>query len=77
MRQYLLGVLVVSFLLSPIFAIAQTNGTLIDYSGSTRDASAVLDVRSTNHGVLVPRLQLLHGVASLKQCLVGVKIVMN
>ena len=56
MRQYLLGVLVVSFLLSPIFAIAQTNGTLIDYSGSTRDASAVLDVRSTNQGVLVPRL---------------------
>lgn len=35
---------------------AQTNGVLIDYSGSTRDNSAVLDVRSTDQGVLLPRL---------------------
>jgi hypothetical protein len=32
------------------------NGTLIDYVGSTRDNSAVLDVRSSNQGILVPRL---------------------
>lgn len=36
--------------------IAQTDGILIDYVGTTRDNSAVLDVRSSNQGVMVPRL---------------------
>ena len=37
-------------------ALAQTDGVLIDYSGTTRDNSAVLDVRSTTQGVLLPRV---------------------
>lgn len=49
-RLHLLAI----FLL-PILVNAQ-DGVLIDYSGGTRDNSAVLDVRSTNQGMLVPRL---------------------
>ncbi len=37
-------------------ALAQTDGVLIDYSGTTRDNSAVLDVRSTTQGILLPRV---------------------
>lgn len=39
-------------------AVAQTDGVLIDYAGTARDNSAVLEVNSTNQGVLVPRLTL-------------------
>jgi len=37
-------------------AIAQTDGVLIDYTGATRDNSAVLEATSTQQGVLVPRM---------------------
>lgn len=40
------------------------DGVLIDYVGSTRDVSAVLDVRSVNQGLLVPRVALTIGTAS-------------
>lgn len=43
-------------LLNVSLSVAQNNGLLIDYVGATRDNSAVLDVRSTNQGVLLPRL---------------------
>jgi len=39
-------------------AIAQTDGVLIDYTGATRDNSAVLEANSTQQGVLVPRMTL-------------------
>lgn len=39
-----------------LLAVAQTDGVLIDYAGNTRDNSAVLDVRSTTQGALLPRL---------------------
>ncbi|MCF8257121.1 MAG: tail fiber domain-containing protein [Flavobacteriales bacterium] len=53
-------VLLVSLALLPIAKemLAQSDGVLIDYVGSTRDASAVLDVRSTDQGVLVPRISI-------------------
>jgi len=44
--------------------MAQTDGVLIDYVGSTRDNSAVLDVRSANQGLMVPRVALTTGTAS-------------
>jgi hypothetical protein len=44
--------------------MAQTDGVLIDYVGSTRDNSAVLDVRSANQGLMVPRVALTTGIAS-------------
>ncbi|MCF8258057.1 MAG: tail fiber domain-containing protein [Flavobacteriales bacterium] len=43
--------------LAAITASAQ-DGVLIDYVGTTRDASAILDVRSTSQGVLVPRVSI-------------------
>lgn len=37
-------------------SVQAQDGILIDYVGSTRENSAILDVRSSNQGVLVPRL---------------------
>jgi len=34
------------------------DGVLIDYVGTTRDPSAILDVRSTDQGILVPRISI-------------------
>jgi hypothetical protein len=45
------------FFLSSLSGYAQ-DGVLIDYVGTTRDASAVLDVRSSSQGVLVPRISI-------------------
>jgi len=42
-------------LLCPTVLFAQ-NGVLIDYVGTTRDNSAILDVRSTTQGMLAPRM---------------------
>lgn len=50
----ILAIVLISALQLPL--LAQSNGVLIDYSGNTRDNSAVLDVRSSDQGVLVPRL---------------------
>ncbi len=46
------------FIFLSINVLAQTDGLLIDYVGTVRDNSAVLDVRSSNQGVMVPRLTL-------------------
>jgi len=54
-RKLLLATLILMFL-STLFGFSQTDGTLIDYVGSTRDNSAVLDVRSSTQGFLAPRL---------------------
>ncbi|MCF8464166.1 MAG: hypothetical protein K9G41_04970 [Flavobacteriales bacterium] len=51
-------ILLVLFTAISCSAWSQTNGTLIDYVGTTRDNSAVLDVRSSNQGVLVPRMDI-------------------
>ncbi|MCF8258056.1 MAG: hypothetical protein K9J06_10895 [Flavobacteriales bacterium] len=40
------------------------DGVLIDYVGTTRDASAILDVRSATQGVMVPRVALTTGTGS-------------
>jgi len=53
-----------SVLVSCSGVMAQTDGVLIDYVGSTRDNSAVLDVRSANQGLMVPRVALTTGTAS-------------
>jgi len=39
-------------------AMAQTDGVLINYTGATRDNSAVLEASSTQQGVLVPRMTM-------------------
>jgi hypothetical protein len=57
MLRLLSLVLVCAMVISGTSAIAQ-DGVLIDYVGTTRDASAVLDVRSTSQGVLVPRVSI-------------------
>jgi len=44
------------FTLLSVEAWAQTDGVLIDYTGATRDNSAVLESFSTTQGVLVPRM---------------------
>lgn len=58
MKAFLRFFLVISA--ASIFTVvnAQTDGVLIDYTGSTRDNSAVLDVRSNNQGFLVPRISI-------------------
>jgi hypothetical protein len=53
-KSWLIGVLFTAFYGN---LVAQ-NGVLIDYVGTTRDASAVLDVRSTSQGFLAPRVAL-------------------
>ena len=46
--------LFLSFLLSTVISVAQS--ATINTDGSNADASAMLDVKSTNKGMLVPRL---------------------
>lgn len=54
--KYRFFFLAVLFSLSLSQFVHAQDGVLIDYVGTTRDASAVLDVRSSSQGALVPRL---------------------
>lgn len=50
-----LGTLILA-VIGMLSGFSQTDGILIDYVGSTRDNSAVLDLRSSTQGLLAPRL---------------------
>jgi hypothetical protein len=54
MRRNVLRIAVLTLL--SVEALAQTDGVLIDYTGATRDNSAVLESFSTTQGVLIPRM---------------------
>ena len=43
-------------LLSPIMLIAQEPGVAINTDGSAADAKAMLDIKSINKGILIPRM---------------------
>jgi len=48
--------LLVFLIISGGHSVFAQDGVLIDYAGSTRDNSAVLDVRSSTQGAMVPRM---------------------
>jgi hypothetical protein len=50
--------MVLGLLVGAVGNLYAQDGVLIDYVGSTRDASAVLDVRSSSQGFLAPRVAL-------------------
>jgi hypothetical protein len=58
MRKTLIAMIIVVNVGLPGRSAHAQDGLLLDYVGSTRDASAILDVRSTNQGVLVPRVDI-------------------
>lgn len=51
-----LPTLLISLLLLPAYAFTQTGSLGINTDGSMPHASAILDVKSTNQGVLIPRM---------------------
>lgn len=52
--KHLLGLTLVTLLTAEVFA--QTDGVMVNYTGATRDNSAVLEANSTQQGMLVPRM---------------------
>lgn len=55
-KLVLRGLVVTLGALSAIESLAQSDGVLINYTGATRDNSAVLEANSTQQGVLVSRM---------------------
>lgn len=58
MKNYTRSIAALFVLIISAFNLQAQEGVLIDYVGTTRDNSAVLDIRSANQGVMVPRVDL-------------------